>query len=359
MKLDWLQIHQVRNLSNIKIYPAPRINLFSGPNASGKTAIIEAIYLLSRTRSFRTPRVSELVQHGQATMRVSAGLRHGESGEIRTGIEKGRGSTQILYNGEAVRKLSDQAKNVPLLLAAPDIEGPVTGDPRLRRHWLDWAMFHVEPTYLEAWKAYHRALRQRNNLLKKQRLDNDSMHGWEIAMDARAVQLNQQRIDFLHQLSIEMEGFAEQLLGFVPGIRLNPGWDTDQTLASRLQFNRQHDWQIGYTRYGLHRADVEFLCNNMPLGAVCSRGQVKLFLILLYIAQAAVTEAVTGIRPIYLLDDYTAEVDARNREKIVQLLLDKGLQSFITTAEEGVKLPRHQGSKMFHVERGEVVKVIE
>ena len=166
MYIEWLQIQNVRNLTDLRIEPATRLNILVGPNASGKTSVLEAIYLLSMARSFRTPRVREVIQHQQQSLLVTAGLRYTRSGLVNTGIEKGPGTTAIHFNGENVKKISEQARNIPLILIAPDIQNLALGSPRQRRHWLDWAMFHVEPTYLDDWRDYHKALRQRNSLLK-------------------------------------------------------------------------------------------------------------------------------------------------------------------------------------------------
>ena len=164
--------------NNIYIEPAIGLNLVVGPNASGKTALLEAIHMLSRARSFRTPRIKEVIQKEQLTLQVSAQITNKQSRSISTGIEKGYGTTSIRYEGKALKTVSEQANNIPLLIITPDSHTLVTGAPRDRRHWLDWAMFHVEPTYIGIWRNYQRALRNRNNLLK-QGGTNNQLSSWE------------------------------------------------------------------------------------------------------------------------------------------------------------------------------------
>lgn len=359
MHIEWLQIQNVRNLTNFRIQPTPQLNLFIGPNACGKTTILEAIYLLSRARSFRTPRVNEVIQHGKESLLVSAGLRYSRAGLINTGIEKGHGKTIIHYNGENIKKISEQAKNIPLVLVAPDTHNLIMGTPKQRRHWLDWAMFHVEPAYLEDWRNYHKALRQRNNLLKSTLESVDSMSGWEQVMVDTAERINIQRNLFLKRIEETLVLIGGNLFPFIPRISLLRGWRDEQPLSVWLQQNRGIDSQIGYTRHGIHCADIQFLANEYPLSSVCSRGQVKLFIIILLISQAKVTEEITGERSLYLFDDYTSEIDALTRRTIIDLLIKQETQAFFTSTEPGLKDSKPNITKTFHVERGELVKVVE
>lgn len=359
MQIDWLKIQHVRNLSNLRIQPSPQLNLFTGPNASGKTAVLEAIYLMSRARSFRTPRVSEVIQHNKQSMMVTAGVHHSYSGLVNTGIEKGYGKTVIHFNGQNIKRISEQAKNLPLVLVAPDTDSPVSGTPKQRRHWLDWAMFHVEPTYLDDWRSYHKALRQRNNLLKSQRNLSDSMTGWEIVMSDTAEKIHNRRSEFIDRLETFLIDIGEDLCGFKPGIAIDKGWRQEKLLSEQLKSNRERDSQAGYTRHGIHRADVLFKAGDLPLMSVCSRGQAKLFLILLLISQANIMETRTGEKPLYLFDDYTAELDPKARRIIIDLLTKQGAQAFITTADPGLEDQGGNQIKMFHVEHGKLVKVVE
>ena len=95
------------------------------------------------------------------------------------------------------------------------------------------------------------------------------------------------------------------------------------------------------------------------MAAVCSRGQAKLFIVVLLIAQARVTEVATQEKSLYLMDDYAAEIDLDTRDRIIELFLNQKIQVFLTATEQGLKNMRDSDMKMFHVERGEVVKVVE
>ena len=167
MYLEWLQAQQVRNLNNIYLQPAKQLNVITGKNASGKTAVLESIFLLARAKSFRTPRIQEVIQHKKESLIITAKLQHEKEGEITTGIEKQYGKVTINQNGERIKTVSDQVRKFPIILVTQETQTLITGTPKNRRHWLDWAMFHVEHDYLENWKRYMRALRHRNSLLKR------------------------------------------------------------------------------------------------------------------------------------------------------------------------------------------------
>jgi len=359
MYIESLQIQNVRNLTNLRIQPAAQLNILVGPNASGKTSVLEAIYLLSRARSFRTTHVHDVIQYKKSSLLVTAGLRYSTTGLVNTGIEKGRGSTVIHFNGDNIKKISDQARNIPLILVAPDVQNLVLGTPKQRRHWLDWAMFHVEPAYLEDWHDYHKALRQRNSVLKSTRQDGPSIIGWEQVMSEIAARITQQRQRLIGIIADNLESIATKLLPFQVRIELYKGWQGALPLVASLENHRESDRLAGYSRHGIHCADIRFYANDHPLASSCSRGQIKLFLVLLLVAQAKAIERVTGNRPLYLLDDYRAEIDSKTGGLIMELMREQQAQVFLTstTAEGDTSGPGN--TKMFHVEHGDLMKVIE
>lgn len=359
MHIDWLQIENLRNLTHTRIQPSHNLNIFTGPNASGKTAFLEAIYLLSRAKSFRSPRINEVIQHNKRSFLVTAGIRYAGKGTINTGIERDKTKTVIHYNGQATKKISEQAKNIPLVLVAPDTHSLILGAPKQRRHWLDWAMFHVEPAYLDDWRDYHKALRHRNNLLKKGIHSAQALAGWENIMVETALRITDKRQGILDKIEEYVISPGQDFFEFPLKIKLLNGWPENQNLSDCLLNNREPDRQRGHTKYGIHRADIEFYAGEHLLSSVCSRGQAKLFIIILLVAQAKVMEEISGERSLYLFDDYTAEIDSETRIKIIDLILEQGVQAFFTTTEADLNISANSGVKMFHVERGNVLKVVE
>ncbi len=362
MYLEWLQPGQVRNLQQTRIEPGPGLNIFTGRNASGKTAILESLYLLGRARSFRTPRIREVINKGQDSLQVSAGVAYCRSGlHVTTGIEKGRGQVTIRYNGSSVRTVSEQARQIPLVLVTPESHQLVTGTPKQRRHWLDWAMFHVEPSYLEAWRDYFRALRHRNSLLKSSVRDPGAYQGWETAMGRSAARLARHREDFIQQLKTALDEPPSSVLeGPDVAVQHFPGWAASMDRFEEfLADERELDREAGFTRYGPHRADLVFRAGETPVSGLFSRGQIKLFVCRLIMAEARVLARQSGEPPLFLQDDYTAELDDEACERLLAGLEGEGWQCFLNTTE-----PRNTGFltadvQWFHVEHGRVSKVVE
>ncbi len=355
MYIEQLQVKSLRNLSELLLEPAPCLNLLAGKNASGKTAVLEAIYFLSRVRSFRTTRLAEVVQHGKEALQVSARLGFPASLPVATGIERGNGKSLIRYNGETIRTVSTQARQVPLILITPDSHQLIIGPPRQRRHWLDWAMFHVEPNYLSWWRSYHRSLRQRNCLLRSgERPILKELAGWEQAMFSISNSIQAARGRFIQKLAAALQALLADGLPEIPEIRLQRGWPDDKPLLSLLEQNREQDRRAGYTRYGPHKADLGFYVNNKRLSAVCSRGQVKLFVNALLVAQAQVYEAYSKEKPVFLVDDFAAELDHDSQLRLLDLLAEQSAQVFLTTTELRRRGEINDRMALFHVEHGEV-----
>lgn len=357
MRITRLEIRDVRILEESRLEPAARLNFFCGPNGSGKTALLEAIYILSRGRSFRTHRMSEALRHGRNSLQVCGYIQHGMDGEVVAGVEWGKGALQMRYQGERVRRVSEHAARLPVILLTPDSQLLVFGEPRERRHWLDWAMFHVEPSYLETWRCYFRALRHRNALLK------DGMRGtelspWEESMGQYAGALENARRAFISELNRTFSHLAAAVWSEAPQINLSSGWDMAEPLQDRLKRDRGSDCEAGFTRAGPHRSDISFYTGEHALGAVFSRGECKLFLSILMLSQAEVVAVRTGENPLLLADDFGAELDPTGREKLHSLAMTWPWQTFMTGTDCHWD-PVPPDSAVFHVEHGQVRKMVE
>jgi DNA replication and repair protein RecF len=348
--MEWLQIQRVRNLDDIQFKPNPRINVFVGKNASGKTAILEGIYLLARARSFRTPRIQEVIQKEQKELRVLAKIQHEKSGLIQTGLEKSYGQFSIRRNKEPVKTVSDQASHIPIVLITQDTSTIITGPPSVRRHWLDWAMFHVEPNYLTHWKAYIKALRQRNQLLKNKEKSQQIYRGWEQAMVESAYQINTQREQFLLGLRDTLRGVGDDYLTKHTEVKLIQGWPEERSLQEVLEDSRENDREKGYTRAGIHSADVGFTQEGKKISASFSRGQIKLYAMFLIMAQAREIFRRTEVKPVILIDDFRAELDQDNSDYLLTWLYQQEFQAFLTTTE--IPLKNAHTFQKFHVEHG-------
>ena len=357
MRLDSLTIRQVRNLSDVNIAPNPETNIIYGENASGKTAILESIYLLSKARSFRTAHIKEVIQHKQEDLTVS-GLIHTRNNKIvSTGLRKSSKETEIRYNGERVKAVSEQAKNVVVQTANPDNTKLLTGSPKDRRKWIDWALFHVEHDYLEIWHSYHRALRNRNALLRRAAKEEE-FFVWESIMANTAKDLKGRWRNYLDCLQQYYQQTADQhACAGVTFVARKDKYKTDGYL-DYLQSARPSDIKAGFTQQGPHKADFEFKIEGKHINTVFSRGQIKLFVVLLSIAQAKLLKNERQTTPIFLVDDLTAELDKKTVDMLLELLYQEKMQLFITSTDPGEIIKNNKETALFHVEQGRVKNVI-
>lgn len=351
MKFEALRIINVRCLAELDWMPAPGVNLVCGANGSGKTSVLEACAIAGLGRSFLTHNVQELVRNGQAGLMVAAEARHPETGEgNRIVVRKRRGETTIELNGLPVLAASVLAQRLPLMAIhskAPDI---LTDNPSNRRALLDRTMFHVEPKYVDGWKRYRLALRQRNELLRRRspRRDFAFWHG-ELAATAAAVDASRRQVAehinaFLSRLTLDGQF---DLVSF----HYAPGWNPDKRLDEQLEDHLERDYDTGFTTLGLHRADFTLKRDGKSLARRLSRGQAKFLAIAIHVALARFVADKRGSKPVFLVDDLHAELDDKMCGRAVDMILAAAGQSIFTAIRpQDIPSAEVQGGQMFHVE---------
>ena len=178
--LTRLEIHRVRNIRHIALRDLGQVNVFSGPNGSGKTSILEAVHILGMARSFRSASVKSVIQHGEAELIV-----FGEIGPVSPGLLRpigvrrgGTGEADIRVAGEKVRTVAELVQQLPLQVINANSFELLTGSPKARRQFLDWGVFHVEQSFLPVWQRFQRCLKQRNNLLRRDKIDASEVGVW-------------------------------------------------------------------------------------------------------------------------------------------------------------------------------------
>ncbi len=357
MYLARLDIHGLRNLREIQISLTPGANLFYGENGSGKTSLLEALFLLGRGRSFRTRTLDPVINQGVDDCTVF-GLLKKEASELPLGVSRSRrGGFQFKVNGQSVSNTSSLAEAMPLLLLNADSFHLLDGGPQFRRQYVDWGVFHVEHSYRFIWQQFRKALKQRNSLLRHDRIDEDVMSVWDAEFVRMADQINHHRKKYLTDLIPRIKSVLSEL-SILQDIEFKyyPGWDASHKLSDVLLTTRQRDLQARVTNQGPHRADLKVRFNNKTANDVLSRGQIKILVTAMQIAQGFLFHERTGGQCLYLLDDLPAELDLTHRRKVGALLHRLGAQVFITgVVRDDLRLSWPESSKnirMFHVEHG-------
>lgn len=351
MALGWFRAENFRCLAAVEIELDPRANLFVGPNASGKTSLLEAAFFLGRGRSFRSRRRDALIRHGQTEF-LLAGRSLAAAAPIALGVRAGREDTEWRLGGAPAGGIVDLAEQFPAQVIDPEVHKLLEEGPGRRRRFLDWGVFHVEPTFLDNWRRYHQALRQRNAALKQDRGDPD-LAAWERELAPAGEELARQRDSYLARLSEPLGRIGMALLDRPIGLVHGAGWDRQRGLLETLGEGRARDRRYRATQAGPHRGDVTILVGDRPAKDQVSRGQQKLVASALMLAQLEIQEQQRPGRSALLLDDPAAELDRENLARLMAIVRRLPAQLWVTSLRPDIPgLPA--GARLFHVEQGAV-----
>ena len=353
--LEHVSVLGVRNLARVDVDLSEGATALFGANGSGKTSFLEAIHLLGTGRSFRARHAKSIIQHSHATCRVVGKIRRGARSQS-VGVEKGRDSgLRARIGGENVSSMSELAQALPIVLLDTDSISLLTGAPEGRRRLLDGTLFHVEQGFLALWRRYIQAVRQRNGGLRHGILDADS--AWRRQLAEAGELLTAYRAQMAEQLSDRLAVLAASLSGDLAdvSVQFRRGWDRSLDLAEALERSGQRDAAQGFTQVGPHRADLRVMVGDMLAADIVSRGQMKLLLVALKLVQGRLIEESGPTRPLYLVDDLPAELDAAHCASVCREL-GVNRQVVLTAVDRTALETAWQAGplSLFHVEHGRV-----
>lgn len=351
-----ITIQTFRNITAVTAEFSPRFNIFYGENGSGKTSLLEAIYYLGLGKSFRASQSARIIQHNTEQFIIVANIA-GESTHT-LGIERKRdGERNIKLDGDKQISIAPITKLLPIQFMSPMSYRFFHDGPKVRRQYLDWALFHVEQSFLNTWQQLQRILKQRNSALKL----HQAVSAWDHEFIIAAEQIDNLRRSVFNRLEPICQQQLKLLLpDFEFKLRYQRGWTSDAELRDLLSNNIQRDRQLGYTYYGPQRADFQLLCEKTPVQDVLSQGQQKLAAYALHLALGKLLHQQTDNSPIYLIDDLPSELDDCSRAKIADSLSNLGAQVFISgiSAQDLASLTSLNQAQTFHVEHGQVRNIM-
>ena len=352
MKIDLLRAHHLRCFDAAEIAPGPQLNWLVGPNGSGKTTILEAVYLLSHGHSFRSGARDALIQRDRTGFDLFAELDRGPATH-RLGLARSSGEWKVQVDGGPCATLSPLLELCAVACFEPGSHSLITGAAEQRRRFLDWGVFHVEHRTLDCWLDYRRALRQRNALLKREG-DADQFGFWEAELSRLADLIDQSRRTYFGTLQPQIAELALALLPELGEVRLNfrSGWGHERPLRELLAEQRVQDIARGHTRLGPHHADWRLEFARAPGREFLSRGQTKLAALACALGQAAVFAAQHGEWPLLCLDDLASELDQAHQRMVLEWVAERPAQVWLTATELPAVAPG--GAERFHVEHGNV-----
>lgn len=352
MRLERLQIRNFRCFESVELTLDPSLTWIVGPNASGKTSLLEAIFFLGHGRSFRSNRPDRLIREGEAGFELVARLE--EAGRSRVlGLRRESTGTQARYAGSPLKSMAEAARLLPAIVLDSSMHELISGGPGERRRWLDWGVFHVEHQFFEAWRGYRNALRQRNECLRRGAPDR-ALQPWTAAVVRYGETLAQSRERFFGPFGKILQRCMEDALpGTTVAFNLRQGWAEGESYAETLARHLPRDREQGITRYGPHRAEVSFRVDGLPAEERLSRGQQKMLAGALWLAQIESLNSGPGIHPLLLADDLAAELDAENLARFLGMLAGLHAQKVLTAiSDNDVARTGLSTGAMFHVEHG-------
>ncbi len=351
-----ITVQQFRNILQAELSPAPAINLILGENGSGKTSLLEAIFLLAMGRSFRSRFLKALVnnQHERLTVfaRSSDQTPIGLQYDLSSGL-------QIRLNNAPLKKLSDLALHLPVQFIPANCHQFFELGPKFRRRMVDWGVFHVEHHFNFHWQSYKKSLQQRNAAIK-QRKSKIEISLWDKYLVEHGNSITQMRQRYLQRLVEYFKPLFNELCPELTAteftLRYLQGWNKESEFAQYLADNLERDLALGYTRSGAHAADWSLRVDGADPYEMLSRGQQKLFFLALSMAQIqllADTKQLTN--SILMIDDLSSELDWQHQQTVISTLRTLPVQSFISTTNDELKsLLSSENEKLFHVKHGEI-----
>lgn len=349
MHVGRVRIGSFRCLDSVDLELSANYNLVYGRNASGKTSFLEALAFLGRGKSFRSATTREVVRRGEREFHVFAEIVDGEQ-RFSVGIGGGGDGLDVRSSLGSAVSVADVARLVPLQVIDPDVHDLVAGGPDVRRRFLDWVTFHVEHAFVDCWRQFRRALRQRNGALKA---GGAGLGAWDRELSRLAEDVDDMRRAVFERLKPLMMEQSGVLLGGGVDFVYQRGWPDEAILAELFTQTVERDYQYGSTQYGPQRAEIALKYDDRRARRMVSRGQQKLLASSMVLAATELVQSVLGKTMVLLLDDPAAELDGDSLSGLMQQAFGLGGQLVVTSLNPAL-LDFPAEPKVFHVEHGKI-----
>jgi len=364
--LQRLQLWNFRNLAQAELFPSAHATVVVGRNGQGKTNLLEALYFLCTLKPLRASRLVELVRFEEHSARVAGQFSlGGATREIAVAIQDGVRKASV--DGKPVRALEEYFGGVSVVSFTPDDLAVVKGAPEERRTLLDRAVFNRFPGFLKASRAYVRALRARNRLLKEGAAA-DYLTAYDEALADAGTKILLQRRELLGELGPRAQSTVSSIAqlegaqyGYVPShLELHFGSATAEAvhraLLSALSRRLERDRERGFTSVGPHADDMDIRLAGHAARAFASQGQARAMVLAWKIAEIENLRAALGRAPLLLLDDVSSELDPERNRYLMRYLATSGAQVLLTTTDAAlVRDAAGADTKWLQVESGVVL----
>jgi DNA replication and repair protein RecF len=361
MLITTLEITDFRNVQTATLHPASiGCNIIYGNNGSGKTSLLEAIHCLSLGRSFRGSTPLQIIRHEADQFTLFSELLNETQRSLSVGLSRDRkGGLRWRLDKKEINISTDIVSLIPVLLMNAHSHHLLELGPNGRRKFLDRGLFYQFDHFMDYYKNFCRAIKQRNIALRaSSRAYQPGLDSWTAVLIQQAQLMTALREQYIRIFAPFLKAVVYELLQINDfTIQYEPGWDADREYSQVLEDCLSSDREAGYTQYGPHRADFKMTIKGRSAKHCLSRGQQKLLVSALLLAQGQLLAREKERRALYLIDDLPSELDKYSRQRILTLLARQQAQVFVTaiekeTIQECVDPSISMLLKMFHVEHG-------
>ncbi len=366
MYLSAFNAQEFRNLKPFNITLSSDLNIISGDNAAGKSSILEAIAYLIGGRSFRTTKQKLLITHDSESFLLFGAFSNAQ--KLGVNFNGVTSTKRLKLNGEHVKSMSSVASIYPVQVLSPESYHLIDSGPLERRKYLDWLLFHVEHKYHSCWVSFNKLLKQRNALLRSQNENQNinnstSKHNQISIWDNQYVLISQQLDVYRGNLTSDLLTETKVILKSINfeyvdelSISYYSGFTGD--LAGKLEDSYLKDCLTGNTQYGPHKADLKIKIGKHLAKDILSRGQKKILINCLYLAQTQLLKSKTEKDSLFIIDDFSSELDEYNQASLIEALRNQNnVQIILSCLQADMIKPlikEYNNVKMFHVEHGEL-----
>lgn len=370
MHIGHLRIKDFRNYQHSEIDFSDGLNVIHGRNGQGKTSILEAIYYLCLSRSFKTQDDASVVRFDQTFFDIDARVIRPDQNlqtSVRVIVHRSEGKS-VLVDRKKLERFSELIGRFPAVVSAPEDVAIVSGTAAQRRRWLDIALSQIHRIYLKDLQAYRQALRQRNALLDSDHVHLASLDAWDQALAQHGARVVLSRIDFVETFAGLVEEVYSQVCGGEERIHLDYRTtvtadmvrdvaELQKQFLDALIAGRGRDIQRRSSGCGPHKDDLIFLLNGRNIRECGSQGQLKTFALALKFAEYLYVADRLEARPLLLLDDVFSELDWTRRHRLVRYLDNAG-QVFLTSADYLPAFDVRKDTKYLKVEQALVTEAM-
>jgi DNA replication and repair protein RecF len=340
-----IRVQNVRAHTDYMLDFSPNVTIITGANGSGKTSLIEALFIALQGSSFKGGD-SDVLRQDANWYRVDVTMGDDTTRVVKFDPSKQTGRKLFEISGKTQYRLAYQYR-YPVVLFEPDDLRLLNGSPTRRRQFIDQFIGQLDPEYIIATRRYDRALKQRNTLLKTHG-SVDDLFAWNVSLSKYGSYIISKRIEFIERIQQDLDGVYKEISNSkaTAAVRYSHTYvgSIEQKLLSELENHTEKDRILGFTSTGPHRHDILFTLNESPALSVASRGEVRTIILALKFIEVRIIESLTSKHPIILLDDVFSELDKTRQNHLIKFTKDH--QIVISSATDNTTIKTKYVAKL-------------